>query len=148
MILRYLFAWLLSACVTTLLCSLISSYFVLAGLAAVGVDISLDDRLAMTLHDLGIFTTLLLVVSASFLIGFMVATLASRWLGGKRLIWLLAAGFSAVICALLLLEVAFQLMPIAGARSTAGLISMGLAGLLGAYVFAHFTRNMANSINS
>ena len=51
----------------------------------------------------------------------------------------MAAGATAVICELLFLSSSMELMILAGARTTAGLMAQGVAGGIGGWVFATMT---------
>ena len=124
---------------TSLLASISSSQFVVAGLQEVDVVVTLSDRLSLTLSDLGILKALCPIVAICFLIGFMVAGLGNKYIPGKRTAWYIAAGFCAFITTLLIISAIFQLAPVAGARSTLGMFCMGLAGALGGWVFAHLS---------
>lgn len=135
---RYLLAFLAAVICTSLLGSIVSSQFVMAGLSDLGVDIPLADRLRMIVQDFGILPALSAAVAAAFLPALAVAGLAGRKLGGRRA-WFAAAGAAALIAELMIMEAVLGLMPVAGARSAAGLGALGFAGALGGLTFALLT---------
>ena len=119
--------------------SLFSTQFVLAGLTGLGVDVSIGNRLSMSVTDLRILETLAPAVAAALLPAFVVAAICVRWIGGSRTIWFTVAGASAIVVELLVIGSVLGLMPVAGARSTMGLLGQGLAGALGGFTYASMT---------
>ena len=138
--LRYLIAFIISVLAASIIASMFSTQFVVAGLRELGVEIPVATRLAMTFGDLAILKSLGIIISLCFLAGFLVAGLVKRTLGGSRLSWYAMAGGLSLTAALLLMEQVLQLMPIAGARSTAGMFTQGLAGAIGGFIFAQLTK--------
>lgn len=136
---RILAAFLVAALTAALLASLFSSQFVIAGLSGVGVVIPLGVRLNMSLGDFNSLRSLLPVVAACFIVGFAVAALCFRILKGNRVIWFSVAGGCALVCTLLLMSYAMQLMPVAGARTSFGLFTQFIAGALGGFVYARLS---------
>ena len=124
---------------TSLLGSIFSTQFVLAGLQGLGVEIPMADRLSMTMADFGILPLMGLLYAICLLIGFLIAGLCAAKIGGSRRVWFMAAGATAVICELLFLSSSMELMILAGARTTAGLMAQGVAGGIGGWVFATMT---------
>ncbi|MEM7360197.1 MAG: hypothetical protein AAF431_13935 [Pseudomonadota bacterium] len=133
-------AFIAAVVTASILASIFSTQFVIAALQNIGVAIPLGTRLSMTVDDLNILQTLLAVVGACFLVGFIIAGLAQRKLGGNRKIWYLVAGGSALLATLILMNTILQLMPIAGARTIAGLLMQGVAGAVGGWVFAWLSK--------
>lgn len=142
-VLVYFGAFLAAVLATSLLASVISTQFVLAGLTSIGVDVALGDRLAMTFADFGILPTLTLAVAACFLVGFPVAALMASRTAPRREIWFIAAGAAALIAELLIMRATLGLMPVSGARSLAGLASQGMAGAVGGWLFAALTTSFS-----
>lgn len=138
MILRLILAFLAAVVVTTAVAAAASTQFVLAELSQLGVEIGIGDRLAMTAHDVvGMGVTYLPIVGVGFLLAFGVAALVIRYLlPGWSLLGYSLAGFTAILAIILIMIAAFGLVPIAGARSVAGMFTQCLAGALGGYVFA------------
>ena len=134
-------AFIAAVLCTSTLASIFSTQFVVSALQDIGVLVSLGTRLLMTLQDLAIFETLLLVTTACFFVGFSVATLCIKYIGGPRLIWFAVAGASALICTLLLMTWHFHLTPIAGARSFLGLMFQAIAGTIGGLLFAKLSHS-------
>lgn len=137
---RIVGAFIAAVVTASILASIFSTQFVIAGLVDIGVSVPLDTRMSMTVKDLNILQTLLAVVAACFLIGFIVAGLTQRGLGGNRQLWYVIAGGSALVATLLVMNAVLQLMPIAGARTIMGLIMQGVAGAIGGWVFAWLTK--------
>lgn len=133
-------AFIAAVVTASIFASIFSTQFVIAALQDIGVSIPFGTRMSMTLDDLNILQTLLAVVGVCFLVGFLVAGLAQGKLGGNRKIWYLVAGGTALICTLLLMNAVLQLMPVAGARTIAGLLMQGVAGAIGGWVFAWLSK--------
>ncbi len=138
--LRYVGAFLLAVFCASLLGSILSTQFVVAALGSIDVGVPLATRLSMTARDFGILPTLVPAVAACFLPGFVVAAICNRFIPGGRFFWFVFAGATALVAELLIMQAALGLMPIAGARTLAGLLSFGLAGAAGGWVFALSTR--------
>jgi hypothetical protein len=140
-------ALLVSAAVTSLLASIFSTQFVVAGLQTINVDIPVSTRLSMTAADFGILTVLLPAVLACFLIAFLVAGFCAARLGGSRSSWFTAAGATSLVAELMIMQGVFGVMPVSGARSMAGLLTQGIAGAAGGYLFARLTHGQGNKEN-
>lgn len=128
--------FLLAVLVTTLIGTLIQTQINLAALGEIGVAIDASARLSTTGADLLGFTPSFgPIVAVGFLIAFLIAALIGRgWPQGKALLYPLA-GFVAIITAMLLMAAIFKLTPVAAARSTFGLIALGLSGAVGGWIF-------------
>lgn len=137
---RYLFAFIISVLAASIIASMFSTQFVVAGLRELGVEIPTATRLAKTFGDLASLRFLGVVIGLCFLVGFVVAAIAMRFLGGSRLSWYTVAGGLSYAVTLLLIEHILQLMPIAGARTTGGMFTQGLAGAMGGFMFAQLTK--------
>ena len=125
---KYVLAFVLAVLVTAVLGSVFSTQFVLAALQDIGVDTPFPTRLWMTAQDFGILTAMAALVAACFLVGFLVAGFASSKIGGSRKLWFVTAGLSAFIIELLIIRSTLGLMPLSGARTTAGLLAQGISG--------------------
>jgi hypothetical protein len=147
-IVRYVLAFLAALLVTSILASIFSTQFVISGLQSVGVDIPFGVRASMTVADMAILRVLLITVTACSLVGFLVAGLCASKLPGSRTIWFVIGGGIALITELLLLSSAFGGMPIAGARTTSGLIFQGIAGAAGGWCFAWITARRGRQAES
>ena len=134
------FAFLLASFATAIAGSIFSTQFVVAALEAVGVQIPVGTRLLMTLTDLRILMTMLPAVIACFVPAFLIAGFLSRRLGGPRMAWFAVAGGSALVVELLIIEAQLGLMPIAGARTSAGIALQGVAGVFGGLVYTWLSK--------
>ena len=129
--------YLAAVVVTYVLASITATQSVVARLGGMGVDVSLAERLSMTLHDLfGMAGMFLPIVAFAFLIAFLVTALLCRWLGAWRMLLYPLAGGVALVCTHLALNLAFQITPVAIARSVPGLLVQGLAGAAGGYTYS------------
>ena len=141
-------AWLAAALVSALLISLSTSQFVLWSLQNVGAEITWSNRLFMSVADLRILETLIPVMLACFLVGFLVASLCHRLLGMSTLFWNSLAGASSIVVTLLLMSWLMNLMPIAGARTTLGMIAVALCGAFGGLVYDRLRNSLISTRNS
>ncbi len=137
-------AWAAAALTASIGASVVSTQQVLAGLVDVGAKISIGDRLLMTISDLAILQTLFPLMAVCFLVGFIVAMLCNRFIGGINVLWFFTAGASSIVCTLLLMSWVMNLMPIAGARTTLGMILISVCGGTGGLVFTWL--NSDNSV--
>ncbi len=138
-------AWLSAALLSAVTTSFVSTHQVLNALGDVGASIELGQRLSMMASDLGILQALFPVVAASFLVGFCIAELCTRFIFNKRQFWFILAGASSIVCTLLLMSYLMNLMPVAGARSLTGQIAIGVCGALGGLLFFRLTNRTASS---
>ena len=144
--LRCTAAFIAAVVFASILASIFSTQFVIAGLHSIGADVSLNTRLTMTAKDFGILQTLGLAIFGACLVAFTVAGIVIKTVGGNRIFWYVFAGLSSVTCLLLVMSWHLQLMPIAGARSNLGLAFQALAGGCGGWLFSKLTRRSPNSI--
>lgn len=128
-------AWVVAVFVSAVLGSLFSSQIVFAEFGDIGFDIPLQDRAVMTLKDFGILETLLPIYGLCLLIGFLIARFVIKLNSSNDLFWYTLAGASAVLSTLLLISYAMQLMPLAGAKTSLGLILQATAGAIGGLCF-------------
>jgi hypothetical protein len=121
-----------------ILASLFHSQFVMAELTSVGVNISFNDRLSMSLDDLiGLYPTYGVVIAISLLIAFSITTLLLKFFKiSSPILYFIGGGFG-VATALLAMHPLLDTTLIAGARSTFGFICQSLAGAMGGWVFSH-----------
>ncbi|MGA0839085.1 MAG: hypothetical protein ACO3P1_04225 [Pseudomonadales bacterium] len=133
--LRKVGAWLLAVLVAYAIGTIAGTQFVLGKLAELGVVVPLGDRLGTTFFDLvGMATSYLPLVAVALAIAFAVAALIIRFRPGWRSFGYPLAGAVAFLVLHLALELAIGFAPVAGVRSTAGLVAQVLAGALGGYV--------------
>ena len=108
----------------------------LAELEALGVRITLRDRLHASGHDLlGLSVTYLPAISAALLVAFPAAGYLARWAPWARLALYLLAGASALVGLHLIAKAVLGLNHIAGARGIDGLFLQAIAGSFGAYIY-------------
>jgi hypothetical protein len=120
------------------LASLFHSQFVMAELTSVGVNISFNDRLSMSLDDLiGLYPTYAAVISTSFLLAFSIATLLLKFIKLPSSLMYFIGGGLGITTALIVMHPILDITLIAGARSTFGFVCQALAGAIGGWVFSH-----------
>ena len=138
---RKLAAYLLAVIVAYILASITATQSVIARLAELGVEVSFANRLTITLQDIaGMAGMFLPMIAAAFLVAFMVTALLCRWLGRRPVALYVLAGAVALIAIHLTLNLAVGITPVAIARTMAGLLIQGLAGAVGAYLYAYTNR--------
>lgn len=131
------FAYFLAVVATTVLGSLAATQFVLAELRTMQVAVPFSVRVETTVHDIvGMGPTFAPIVAGALLVAFLVSALLTRFVPLSDRRWYLVGGFVGLIAALLLIKAVLGGTPIAGARGTLGLVSQGMAGLVGGWVFA------------
>lgn len=130
-------------CAAVLGC-LASTHFILAELAALGVSVPLVDTLAVSGHDLiGLGPVLVILYAGALCPGFLVAAYVQRRVPGPRTLWFSLSAALAVFALLAGARVILGGMPIAGARTTAGLLAQALAGAVAGWLYAYLTRRRA-----
>ncbi|TVS17617.1 MAG: hypothetical protein EA417_05755 [Gammaproteobacteria bacterium] len=150
MILRVILAFLAAVVLSAALAAAASTQFVLAELARLDVAFTLGDRVAMTMHDIvGMASLYLPIFGLGLLIAFSVAALVIRFLlPGWSVLGFTLAGFTAVVAIMGVAMLMFGLMPVAGARSLGGMMTQGMAGAAGGYLFARLVaRPAATSVS-
>ena len=128
-----------AALTTSVIGSIFSTQSVIASLQSIDVVIPFGTRLSMTVNDLAILPALGPITSICFIIGFIVAALCTRFIGGNRTAWHMLAGAVALITTLLIMKAVLLITPIAGTRTLLGLLSFGLAGAIGGWVYTKIT---------
>jgi hypothetical protein len=124
---------------TSVVGSIFSTQSVITSLQSLEIDVSLATRLSMTIDDFAILPSLAPVTAVCFVIGFIVAALCVRYIGGNRTAWHIFAGAAALITTLLIMKAVLLITAIAGTRTLMGLLSFGLAGAIGGWVYAKIT---------
>lgn len=142
--------FILSVIIATLVASLFSTQFVIAGLEQAGAKVGWGDRLDMTLYDLGHFGPVYgIFIFLGLLIAFLTAGLIHHFAKTKRPLIYIVAGMTSFVVMLYLMQAVFFGVPIvAGARSTMGLAFQALAGGLAGYAFARITGRGVSGFNS
>lgn len=139
--LRRIGSFVLAVAVTYLLAVISASQHVAASLEGMGAEVGFGTRLEMIVHDLGgMATSFLPMLVIGFVIAFGVAALLLKWLPRYRYLLYTLAGAVAMASIHLALHAAFDITPVAVARSTGGLLVQALCGAVGGYLYARTTR--------
>ena len=113
-----------------------ATQIILANVAALGPEVDFAVRLQATGHDLlGLATSYLPLIAVGFLLGLPVAAGLAKLLPDQRMLLYIVAGAVAVIAIHLLIKAVLGLSAVAATRTLAGLLSQGLAGAVGGYLF-------------
>jgi len=139
--LRTVLAWFAAVVVTAAAGSVIQTQFNLAMIQQLGAPVPIGIRLETTLQDLaGFAPTYALLVAAGFLVALPVSGLFARlWPVGRVALHAIAGGV-AIAAALLVMNALLPATIIGAARLPAGIAALSLAGVLGGFLFAHWTR--------
>jgi hypothetical protein len=124
---------------TSVVGSVFSTQSVISSLQSLDIDVPLATRLSMTLGDLAILPSLMPIIAICFIVGFAVAAMCIGHIGGNRTAWHIVAGAVALITTLIIIKMVLSITAIAGTRSLLGLLSFGLAGAIGGWVYAKIT---------
>ena len=136
--------FLLAVIVGYLLASFIATQSVISSLAGMGVEVGFSDRMGMTMKDVaGMASLFLPMIAFAYLAAFLIAAMICRWWAPWRTPIYIVAGAAAVITIHLTLNLAFNITPIAVARTTGGLLLQGLAGAVGGYLYIRLTPKRA-----
>jgi hypothetical protein len=125
--------------ITSVVGSVFSTQSVISSLRSIDVDVPFATQLSMTVGDFAILPSLTPLIAICFVVGFFVAAFCVRHIGGNRIAWHIVAGAAAVITTLLIMKAVLLITAIAGTRSLLGLLSFGLAGAIGGWVYAKIT---------
>jgi len=148
-LLRLLLAFVAAVVATTVVACLIGTQFVLAALSGIGVDIGFGDRLATTWHDLIYFGfvpspsfgfSYAVVIAIGLFIAFLVAAALAYFLPRFRTIIFSVAGAAAILTFLGSSYFVFGASMFAFAQTPMGLIFQGVAGAVGGWVFAKYSK--------
>ncbi|WP_340679227.1 hypothetical protein, partial [Paraglaciecola sp.] len=124
---------------TFLLASIVHSQFVIHALVAIDIEVSYLDRLGMTIQDIqGLFPTLGPIISFSLLCGFLLVTLLNKFKPSANqynYLLLPLAGGVALWLMIIAMHPIMNITLIASARSSAGIMSLSMCGVLGGWVF-------------
>ncbi len=140
-IVKTMLFFVLTVLATFLLTSAVGTQLVLSDIKSFGLAVSLSDRVSATIHDItGLVTVLPLLISAAFLVAFIIAALGKRFLAGHRSNWYMAAGLISLPASLMLVKSLLGGTPFAAARTDFGMVLMALCGLFGGWLFARLTQ--------
>jgi hypothetical protein len=120
--------------------SVLATQVILERVYALGLPITLRDRIGATIHDLlGMLDTYLPLIAVAFLVAMPVAWWLGRYLRRGRFVVYGLAGATAVLAIHLSIKAVLGLNGIAAVRDSHGLALQALAGFLGGYLFFVFT---------
>lgn len=130
---RWIGALIAAALGTYVLAVIMNAQFVMN---AHGVSISMGDRLNMTAFDVSNMGLYLAVIGVALLLGFGIASVLKRVFPRLSRLAFPIAGAAVMGVTLGAMYIAFQTVPISGARSAMGFLSQVLAGGIGGWIFA------------
>lgn len=138
---RYPLGLVLASIFMALAGVVVQTQFVLSALGAAGAEVSLGDRLSMTLADIaGLAPLYLVFIVIGFVIAFLAGALVVRFTPLPRgLVYGVAGAVCMFVMLALMREVFFGVPVIAGARSLTGEISQAVCGALAGAFFAWTT---------
>ncbi len=140
--LRVLKAFVPAVLFTYVLASILSTQFILGSLQNMGVDVSAMVRFSTTLHDLlGLSTSYLILILVAFILGLPVAAGLSKLMPSQRLVLFVLAGFVAIVALHLIMKAVLGMSAIAATRTMFGLLSQGVAGAAGGYLYFRLSRS-------
>ncbi|MBE1299945.1 MAG: hypothetical protein GJ680_08590 [Alteromonadaceae bacterium] len=129
--------FLIAVMTTFIAASVLHSQFVLAELTAIGINVSMSDRITMTLSDVsGLLVGYGAIITLSLLLGFLIMQAINKWLFSLPDWRFAIGGFIAIATALLAMQPLFNITLIASARSELGFLSQCFAGAIGGLVYA------------
>ena len=134
---RSALGFVLAICSAYVVASVFHTQAVLWKLQGAGADIPMNDRIAMTLHDIGGMVPLFpIILGGAFVVAFAVAYIVRRITKAPRWLAYGSAGGAAMAVMLVAMSEAFGgTTPIAGARGPVGFGFQVVAGIIGGLVF-------------
>ena len=139
--LRVLKAFFPAVLLTYVLASIFSTQIILGNLQAMGVEVSAMVRLSTSFHDLmGLTSSYLVLILVAFIVGLPVAAGLTRLMPTQRLVLFILAGFVAIVALHLIMKAVLGLSGIAATRTGFGLITQGVAGAAGGYLYFRLSR--------
>lgn len=120
---------------------LLVGQFNIARVVEMGFDVSLNDRFSTAGADLlGMLGTYLPLIAIAFLIAFIFTRYALLRFIKQPVVLFTLAGFVAVIALHSIMHMMLGLSGIAPTRTLLGLLSQGLAGAIGGYVYSRMRK--------
>ncbi len=139
--LRHLISFAPALLVLCVLASFVSTQSVLGQLDAMDAPVPMGLSMQMIFEDiLGTLLPFTLVFGVGLLLGLLGAALAERFIPNPWGAIHAAAGFTAVLATLIIMEAAFGIIPIAGARSAAGMFWISTGGALAGLIYLRIAR--------
>ena len=138
-------SFLLAVITAYLLGAIFVSQGNIAAVLALGFDVSFAQRLDAAVHDMLNMTDIYLpLVAISLLLGLPVAYAIVRKRPHLSLIGYTLAGFVALLAIHLIIKAVVGLSGVAPTRTLMGLLSQGIAGGVGGYLFYRLTTKLQN----
>jgi hypothetical protein len=135
--LKTIIVFIFTTLIATLLVCIVSTQIILADVQTFGLNVTNDVRLNATLDDLiGLGPVLYILISIGFLIGFIVAKYAHKYLGGNRTLWYIASGCTTFPITTYLIQYSMGLTLVASVRTPMGLFLATLCCIFSAWLFA------------
>ena len=133
-------AYFIAVLVTFLFGSIFATQFILGNLQDMGMDVTFAVRFSTTLHDLaGLSAIYLPIIAISFIISLPVAAGIIRFVPNLRLVGYVLAGAVGMVAIHLVMKAVLGMTGIAATRTVLGLLSQGMAGAFGGYLFYRLT---------
>ena len=147
---RLFLAWILATLTTIAIGVFFQTQNVISKLGDIGADVSLGERLSMTGYDIQHLGSLYgIFILAAFLIAFLMGGLVFHFAKFGRPIVYAVAGAVAILVMLFAMKANFfDIHIIAGARDMVGIGLQMLAGAIGGFVFARFSRPKEKGLNA
>ena len=137
--------YLSAVLLTYVLASVSATQHVVARLSDMGLSLDLGERLLMTAHDLGGMAGMFLpLIAFGFLAAFLVTALLHYWLKRGQTVLYVLAGATALVAIHTLLNLAFNITPVAIARNPGGMLIQGLCGAAGGYLYIFLNRRFGS----
>ena len=134
---KTLLVFICSVFTTTVITSIVSSQLVLADIQSFGLEVSFSERLSVTIKDiLGLGPALILLIGLSFLVAFIIAKYAHRFMAGNRTIWYTIAGLSSFPVTLYIAKYFMGVTILASARTSPGMVLIACCCAVGGWLFA------------
>jgi hypothetical protein len=138
--LRAVMAFLCAVAGAYVLGSVLATQVILARIDAMGLPITLRDRLDATAHDVvGLAGSYLPLIALAFLVALPLAAWLGRYLPRGRVLLYGLAGALAVVTIHVAIRLVLGLNGIAAVRDPHGMALQALAGCFGGYLFFVFT---------
>ena len=128
-----------------ILASVSATQHVVSRLSSMGISLDPGARILMSAQDLvGMSGMFLPLIAFGFLVAFLVTALLHYWLKRGQTVLYVLAGATALIAIHVLLNLAFNITPVAIARGPGGLMIQGLCGAAGGYLYIHLNRQFGS----
>lgn len=143
---RLCWQFFISAIITFVIASIAHSQFVLLELSDIGIDISLANRLSMTIDDLlGLLPTYGVIITFSLIVAFGLCSTAIKRYTAIPMYAYVFAGTLAIGAALVAMHPILNISLIAGSRSHLGFVCQCLAGTVGGWVYYKLIAGVAET---